>query len=609
MTRVFLSYTKENSGIARRVSDALKARGAEVYWFEDPEEAGGRFMRNIPREIEQADIFVALMSPAALKSPFCAIEHEIAVHRELTVGDDFVYVLEVAPIPKEGWLRVRDCIDLTPEVTDEKFERAVAALPLGTKHNAEPAAPSQFQNRTQELERILDELTTTGGMDHWLVLSPPKMGKTWFLREVSRRFAEKKKAEDRAKLVNLRDEELDVRYDPVRVLCLLLEVDPPDETLDEDARLEEIAGAVAVRGAHHLALLDNAELMDRTTTIRFRKALRHVHQLIDESPTPARLSIVVGSRRQEGWSGSGAGDRLRVQSLTGFEQPVVQQVLKDTGLPFQQPSLDRWTAGLYDLSRGLPALLVSAVTWAKGRGFINPATIANGRTFDEVVAPYIKRELLSIHSLLPDAGKKLVERHAAVVAALQALAPYRIVTASHLKHHLDQDPAFADALDKADWTRDDLWNAIADTALLLELDNDIWLSHYPPIRQLLYEHFYRSTEDQHATHVAARAFYQRWAETGAGAEQPKMLVESLWHEACLLCCTGSQDLRTRLPEVAVELTRQFFARPAVFEPVDLARGVRRQLTNDDEFAQLVSCCDGLFDDVVNRVSATIVGGE
>lgn len=609
MTRVFLSYSKEDSEIALQVGTALTDRGATVYRFEDPEHAGDRFMRTIPLEIDQADLFVALMSPAALASPFCTTEHEIAVHRELTVGENFVYVLEVAPTPKKGWLRVRSWIDLKPAVTDAKLANAVAALPLGAERRAVPAEPSPFQNRTEELDRVLDELTTTGGRDHWLVLSPPKMGKTWFLDEVRRRFEAKKAG--RAKPVNVREQELDVRYDAIRVLCLLLDVAVPDETLDDDARLEKIAGAVARRGGHHLALLDNAELMDRATTTRFRQGLRRIQGFIRQSPHASRLSIVVGSRRTEGWSGAGTstGDRLRPLLLTGFEQPVVQQVLKDTGLTFQQPALDNWTAGLYGLSRGLPALLASSVAWANEQGFINPDACAKVLTFNQVVAPYIKRELLSIHSLLPEAGEKLVERHSALVAALQALAPYRIVTASHLKHHLDQDTKFSKTLTKAGWSRDDLWTAIADTALLLERDNEIWLSHYPPIRQLLYEHFYRSTEAQHATHIAARAFYGRWAEAGAGAgtEQSRMLVESLWHEACMLCCSGSQELPARLLAVAVELTRHFI-RPTVYEPVDLEGGVRRQLNNDEEFARLVSRYDGLFDAMVNRISATIVGG-
>ncbi|MFD7654748.1 toll/interleukin-1 receptor domain-containing protein [Actinosynnema sp. NPDC059797] len=607
MTRVFLSYAKEDSSIALRVRDELRKSGADVYRFEDPERAGDRFMQVIPREIDQADAFLALMSPAALESRFCQAEHELAVHRELSLGGNFIYVLEVAPTPKEGWLRIRSWIDLTSHVTEDELTNAVRALPLAQEPAPEVAGLTKFRNRHQELERIMDGITTFGGDDHWLVLSPPKMGKSWFLKEVRERFS--KKDGRWTRLVDLRDEELDTRYDELRVLSRLLAVEPPASNLDGDARLDEIAGAVAMRANHQLVLLDSAELLDLPTTGRFRRALRNLRKLLQDSPHRPRLSVVIGSRREEGWTGAGTstGDRFRSMSLTGFEPLVVRQVLNDTGLHFRESALENWAMGLHGLSRGLPALLVSSLEWAGAKGFVNPGSCGYDTTFDAVVTPYIKRELLSIHSLLPKAGDKLVERHKALLAAVQVLAPYRIVTTSHLKHHLNLNPAFSAALESAEWSVDGLWTAIEGTALLLARDNELWLSHYPPIRQLLYEHFYRDIRQKHATHVRARAFYDGWVPAGAGTEQARVLVESLWHEATMLCCVDSPDTPRQLPKIAVELTRRFI-KPALYDPVEMERGVRQQLFNDDEFVQLISGYDGLLDEVVAQVRATIAGG-
>lgn len=607
MTRVFLSYAKEDSEIASRVRDALEESGVDVYRFEDPERASDRFMQVIPQEIDQADLFLALMSPAALDSGFCQAEHQLAAHRELTLSEKFISVLEVAPTPKKGWLRLWSWIDLTSHVTEETLTNAVKTLLLAQKPAPEVPGSTKFRNRNQELDRILDGLTTLGGEDHWLVLSPPKMGKSWFLQEVLRRFSQSSKGS--ATLVDLRKEELDTRFDAVRVLSRLLDVELPDPALDHEVRLEEIAGAVARRATHQLVLLDSAELLDRATTGRFRRALRDLRRLLQDSPHETRLSVVVGSRRREGWTGAGTGtgDRFRLMSLTGFELVVVRQVLSDTGLAFKEPALENWATGLHGLSRGLPALLVSSIAWADAKGFVNPGSCGNGAAFDAVVTPYIKGELLSIHSLLPEAGEKLVERHKALLAAIEVLAPYRIVTASHLKHHLDLNPVFSAAVKQAEWDRDGLWNAIAGTALLLTRENEIWLSHYPPIRQLLYEHFYRDSQQKHATHVTARTFYDGWGSCGAGTEQAKVLVESLWHEAMMLCCANPQDLPHQLPEIAVDLTRRFI-KPAPYESVEMKDGIRRYLLDDDEFVQLISQYDGLLDNVVAEVSAAIGGG-
>ncbi|MFD5826343.1 toll/interleukin-1 receptor domain-containing protein [Lentzea sp. NPDC060358] len=603
---MFLSYAKEDSAIAKRVSDALRKRDVEVYRFEDTERQGDRFMQVIPQEIDQSDFFLALVSPAAFASEFCQAEHHLAVHRELTLGVDFIYVLEVVSSPKTGWLRLRSWIDLTPQATEEKLTNAVMALPLAKKpHRAMPGSAT-FRNRDQELDRVLDALTTFGGLDHWVVLSPPKMGKSWFLEEVKERFT--RTVEGWTKLVDLRREDLDTRYDAVRVLSRLLDVELPDPLLDEDTRLEEIAGAVARRAIHHLVLLDSAELMDRNTTGKFRSALGRLRKFLLDSPLCSRLSVIVGSRRGDGWTGAGTGtgDRFRQLPLTGFELMIVRQVIGETGLPFREQVLDDWSTGLHRLSKGLPALLVSSLGWAAAKSFVNPGSCGNGATFDAVVAPYIRRELLSIHSLIPQAGERLVERHEALITALQVLAPYRMVTISHLKHHLKLSPEFRTALEEAGWNQEDLWTAIAGTALLSH-DNEVWLSHYPPIRQLLYEHFYRDVEERRDTHVTALCFYEGWSSSGAGTEQPKVLVEALWHEAMRLCCTNPSDLPGQLPAAAGDLARRLI-RPALYTPAEIEHGVRLLLFDDDEIVGLTNQYDGLLDEVLNQVRTAIGGG-
>ena len=82
MTRVFLSYTKADDALARRVCQAIRSANAEVFCWEDEENRGGRFIQTIGTELEAADLFVALLSPEYLRSSWCRREVEVAIHRE-----------------------------------------------------------------------------------------------------------------------------------------------------------------------------------------------------------------------------------------------------------------------------------------------------------------------------------------------------------------------------------------------------------------------------------------------------------------------------------------------------------------------------------------------
>jgi hypothetical protein len=82
VTRAFLSYTKADSAVAVRVAESLRAAGLAVFFWEDPENRGQRFVRQLRREIETADVFVVLLSPESLASRWCEREWDMAVHRE-----------------------------------------------------------------------------------------------------------------------------------------------------------------------------------------------------------------------------------------------------------------------------------------------------------------------------------------------------------------------------------------------------------------------------------------------------------------------------------------------------------------------------------------------
>ncbi|PZV02621.1 MAG: hypothetical protein DCF32_14860, partial [Leptolyngbya sp.] len=94
---VFISYSRVDSDFARRLNDALQTQG-KCTWFDQESIATGTdFQQEIYRGIESSDVFVFVLSPEAVNSPFCADEVEYAqglnkrmvtvLHRAIDVGD------------------------------------------------------------------------------------------------------------------------------------------------------------------------------------------------------------------------------------------------------------------------------------------------------------------------------------------------------------------------------------------------------------------------------------------------------------------------------------------------------------------------------------------
>ncbi|MEB3337376.1 MAG: toll/interleukin-1 receptor domain-containing protein, partial [Leptolyngbyaceae bacterium] len=75
----FISYSRADSGFARKLNDALQAQGKRT-WFDQENIAAGTadFQREIHRGIETSDVFLFILSPRSVTSPYCADEVEYA---------------------------------------------------------------------------------------------------------------------------------------------------------------------------------------------------------------------------------------------------------------------------------------------------------------------------------------------------------------------------------------------------------------------------------------------------------------------------------------------------------------------------------------------------
>ena len=94
---VFLSYASQDAEAARRIADALRAAGIEV-WFDESELRGGdTWDRQIRRQIHECALFVAVISAHTDARPegYFRREWRFAVDRTLDMADDQAFLLPV----------------------------------------------------------------------------------------------------------------------------------------------------------------------------------------------------------------------------------------------------------------------------------------------------------------------------------------------------------------------------------------------------------------------------------------------------------------------------------------------------------------------------------
>lgn len=623
MTRVFLSYTEADAQLARRVADALRAAGAQVFHSGDRENTGGPFIETIQTELEAADLLVTLLSPEYLRSSWCRREVSFGLHRESQLKRQFVYVFHAqqTDFAGTGFLRAYDWISLLPPTSDDAVRAAVGALGIGNPRT-EPLAAREhehlplFRNRKDELSAVVSELTATGGQDLWLVLAPPKMGKSWFLDQVTIEVERRRPGYYDSRLVDLRKDQATYQSDWVALLCELLNVHRRDVDVPSEQHLREIAVELSRRFHPQLYVLDSVELLVPSRAGALRRALTRIYHLVKETEVrETRIAIVVGSRRVEEWEGyeysADTPDLFETLQLTGFGPDVVREALRDSPhYSLSNGRLRSWTEKLHALSEGLPELLLNALQWAAQGSYLGLDTCETEETFNVVARPYVRQSLLTDECLVPLAGRDVDERRRVVERALRRIVPYRTFTQSHLQTAADEDARFAQLLAGIGWSVGEVWSELNRIALLKPSEGPE-LTLDPPIRRLLYRYFYPSRADQEATHLAARDLYERWWTTAAGlVEGVTLFVECLWHDANLLRYRGITDPLHALPATAADLAGHLTGETMTsrYQPSEIEHYAISRLKKDKELLALLQPHPGLFDRVVGEVEKAIRGG-
>ena len=150
---IFLSYASQDAAAARRICEALRAEGLEV-WFDQSELRGGdAWDASIKKQIKECALFVPVISSntQAREEGYFRREWNLAVNRMLDMADDKAFLLPVlldaspepaARVPER--FRERQWTRLNDEAAINNFVRRIAKLIYGRGSpatNAREAAP------------------------------------------------------------------------------------------------------------------------------------------------------------------------------------------------------------------------------------------------------------------------------------------------------------------------------------------------------------------------------------------------------------------------------------------------------------------------------------
>jgi hypothetical protein len=145
---VFISYSHEDTELARALASALNERGLLVWIDEGELKIGDSIIERIATAISEIDFFLALVSEASRGSNWCRKELALAVTGEL--GRVGVRVLPVrvdgAPMP-ESLLDVY-YLDLNAENVEEVAEKIAVAIPKHHEEERERVAEQQGARRS-----------------------------------------------------------------------------------------------------------------------------------------------------------------------------------------------------------------------------------------------------------------------------------------------------------------------------------------------------------------------------------------------------------------------------------------------------------------------------
>lgn len=463
----------------------------------------------------------------------------------------------------------------------------------GGSADREPAPT--FRNRVTELQAVEDALNNPDRDHFWVVIAPPQLGKTWFLDRLRQRLERQLSGFWSIRLVDVKDLTAAERANAWALLRRMY--GPLNQPQAQLSNPEALAAAMFQTGGTQVCLLDSAELLSDATIDELRKSLSAVHKQVDGY---VQLALVVASRRDKGWLAVTPTPRLHLLPLTEFSEAVIREALAEIAKAYPAISngeIQRAASLVYRLSEGLPALLARYLQWIRQHGWPALSRLDNQGRFDELVGPYVRGHLLSATCLVGP-GTELTDGWRGVLElSLQALSPYRLFTAEHLRHHAAQT-ALVTAMEPLGLTVEQLWYALSRTDLLQRPQGEPWHMIDAPIRRLLCRYWYSSPELLSQAHSDAGTFVQGFLRSpdadNLAKDQAILLVESLWHEAQAVKASTAAHAEQQLLSLAADLVANLQASP-LHSIESLRECAVEKMRADTELVAAVERVDGLFE--------------
>lgn len=468
-------------------------------------------------------------------------------------------------------------------------------------------------DREAELEAVLGGLSSPDGPRFWLVVAPPGLGKSKFVKTL--------KVE-----LGARSRDWEVRHADVRNLGKQIGGEPASlvanfftRELDDSTApgiAERIAEAILADGRSFLCILDSAELLDEKVVAGFRKYFSEIYQYTGaraggKGDGVGRVALVVASRLDAGWKGVLPAPRFWPLPLAELSDDDIGEPLHKLasrmGKDLDRSEHERAAAWLGDLSAGVPELLTSCLRWIETNGWPQLDRPASDDMFRTLGYDFVRNRLLSSASLLPPGMPDPDgERRRVVEEALRLVVPYRIFGRSHLGQHVEPGCSLSQELGSVGWSLDDLWDALTRSALLGHPQKETWQVVQPAIRKLLFRYFYETDELRAGAQLEALRFDRPWSQGLIGSDQVAGLAECIWHEASALRIIDPGKFESSLLESATELISTL--RPAeeseeVYSVDELRHQLAVKLRNDADLAGLLSGAVGVHDKLIRVVAS------
>lgn len=571
---LFLSYADEDSDIAREIADRLRSKHVRVYGSRNGAVLSGMTTPDPECAIQQADAFLALLSPDSLTSTSCRRERELALRRERPgaadrAGPDFVRVLQIRDTPYHpaGPLRSQPWFDLTGQGARQQVISDLAGafasgedpgsageVPADNGNGGQPPSPPpNFANRETERDEVKDGVKSEDGERFWLLLASPQHGKSWLLRQIAEDVPRNSGNWWKVSWVDVRELAPGIAGDADAILRIMLH-QPRDGpgSVDVHGAVDDIID----KGPYFLCLLDSAELLDDRTVYRLRQHLDAISREIVDRSAIARLAVVAASRRNREWTGLDPARPPRIKRLSEFSVAVVTKALQDlarrTGRGITT-DLDRHAERIHRQSEGLPRLLTGCLDWTN-RHWGELHLLDDRDTFHEVARPYVEDLLLSPDGLRGSGPMWSDEQQGAMRHAFRVLSVFRLFTGSHLSGPADSGELL-DARVRARWSADDLWNAVIGADLVYRAEKGAPMTIDRPIGRLLFRYWYPSEAGRGQANREACEFLESFTLKLSGSLAADMLIECLWHRAQELILTGrSAELEATLIGLAGHLS-------------------------------------------------------